>query len=64
MVQVTKEPIGTKGARVVTDVTLPGRYVVLMPTVDYVGVSRRIEEEGERERLRKIAQSSNRVGSA
>ena len=64
MVQVTKEPIGTKGARVVTDVTLPGRYVVLMPTVDYVGVSRRIEEEGERERLRKIAQSSKprRVG--
>jgi ribonuclease G len=58
MVQVTKEPIGAKGARVVTDVTLPGRYVVLMPTVDYVGVSRRIEEEGERDRLRKIAQAS------
>ncbi|MEA4883083.1 MAG: Rne/Rng family ribonuclease [Clostridia bacterium] len=58
VVQVTKEPIGAKGARVVTDVTLPGRYVVLMPTLDYVGVSRKIDEDGERERLRKIAQAS------
>jgi len=58
IVQVTKEPIGTKGARVVTDITLPGRYVVLMPTVDYVGVSRRINADGERDRLRKIAQSA------
>ncbi len=58
IVQVTKEPIGTKGARVVTDITLPGRYVVLMPTVDYVGVSRRIASEAERDRLRKIAQGN------
>ena len=58
IVQVSKEPIGTKGARVVTDITLPGRYVVLMPTVDYVGVSRRIDEDGERDRLKKIAQSA------
>ncbi|MBP7164435.1 MAG: Rne/Rng family ribonuclease, partial [Firmicutes bacterium] len=58
MVQVSKEPIGTKGARVVTDITLPGRYVVLMPTVDYVGVSRRIDEDGERDRLKKIAQAA------
>jgi len=56
IVQITKEPIGTKGARVTTHVTLPGRYLVLMPTVDYVGVSRRIEGEGERERLKGLAE--------
>ncbi len=56
IVQVTKEPIGNKGARVTTHLTLPGRYLVLMPTVDYVGVSRRIEDEHERERLRKLAE--------
>jgi len=55
IVQVTKEPIGTKGARVVTHVTLPGRYLVLMPTVEYVGVSRRIGSERERNRLKAIA---------
>jgi ribonuclease G len=55
IVQVTKEPIGTKGARVVTQVTLPGRNVVLMPTVDYVGVSRRITNDEERARLKKAA---------
>lgn len=55
LVQVTKEPFGNKGARVTKHITLPGRYVVLMPTVDYVGVSRRIESEAERERLRKLA---------
>lgn len=57
IVQITKEPIGTKGARVVTQVTLPGRYVVLMPTVEWVGVSRRIESEEERARLKRIAQA-------
>ncbi|HHV44035.1 MAG TPA: Rne/Rng family ribonuclease [Firmicutes bacterium] len=55
VVQVTKEPVGTKGARVVTQLTIPGRYLVLMPTVDHVGVSRRIDDNAERERLRKIA---------
>lgn len=55
IVQVTKEPIGTKGARVVTHVTIPGRYLVLMPTVEYVGVSRRIHSERERNRLKAIA---------
>ncbi|MEW5865467.1 MAG: Rne/Rng family ribonuclease [Bacillota bacterium] len=55
IVQITKEPIGTKGARVITQVTLPGRNVVLMPTVDYVGVSRRIASDEERARLKKIA---------
>ncbi len=58
IVQVSKEPIGTKGARVVTDITLPGRYVVLMPTVDYVGISRRIDDDVERDRLKKIAQAA------
>lgn len=52
MVQVLKEPIGTKGARVSTHITLPGRALVLMPTVDYIGVSRRIENEEERSRLK------------
>lgn len=54
IVQVTKEPLGTKGARVTTQITLPGRYLVLMPTVNYVGVSRRISDHEERERLRKL----------
>ncbi len=52
MVQVLKEPVGTKGARVTTHITLPGRTLVLMPTVNYVGVSRRIGDEEERARLR------------
>ncbi len=52
-IQILKEPIGTKGARGTTYLTLPGRYLVLMPGIDHVGVSRRIEE-GERERLREI----------
>lgn len=54
-VQVTKEPFGSKGARVTTNITLPGRYLVLMPNMDYIGVSRRIEDERERDRLKKIA---------
>lgn len=54
-VQVIKEPFGSKGARVTTNITLPGRYLVLMPTMNYIGVSRRIEEERERDRLKKIA---------
>lgn len=52
MVQVIKEPVGTKGARVTTHITLPGRSLVLMPTVNYTGVSRRIPDEGERARLK------------
>ncbi|MGE5580688.1 MAG: Rne/Rng family ribonuclease [Bacillota bacterium] len=55
MVQVVKEAIGTKGARVTRHVTFPGRYMVLMPTVSYVGVSRRIVDDEERKRLRQIA---------
>ncbi|MDR7523513.1 MAG: Rne/Rng family ribonuclease [Armatimonadota bacterium] len=55
LVQVTKEPMGSKGARVTTYVALPAHYLVLMPTVNYVGVSRRIGSEAERKRLRQIA---------
>lgn len=55
LVQVTKEPMGTKGARVTTYVALPAYYLVLMPTVNYVGVSRRIEHDPERKRLRQMA---------
>jgi ribonuclease G len=54
MVQVAKDPIGTKGARLTSHVTLPGRYLVFMPTIDHVGISRRIAGDGERRRLRDI----------
>ena len=54
MVQVAKDPVGTKGARVTTHITLAGRSLVLMPTMDYVGVSRRIDKDEERTRLRRI----------
>lgn len=56
VVQIVKEPAGTKGARVTTQLTLPGRYLVLMPTVEYIGVSRRIEDVLERERLKNITE--------
>ena len=54
MVQVLKQPGGTKGARITTHVTLPGRMLVLMPTVNHVGVSRRIQDEAERNRLKEL----------
>jgi len=54
MVQVSKEPLGTKGPRVTVHVTLPGRYLVLMPLVDRIGISRRIEAEPERDRLQRV----------
>jgi len=56
VVQIVKEPVGTKGARVTTQLTMPGRYLVLIPTVEYIGISRRIEDDLERERLRDIAE--------
>lgn len=57
MVQVIKEPGGTKGPRISSHVTLPGRLAVLLPTVEYIGISRRIEEEEERSRLKEMAES-------
>jgi len=54
IVQVAKEPLGTKGARLTSHATMPGRFLVFMPTVDHVGVSRKIESRDERGRLRGI----------
>ena len=56
IVQVAKDPIGTKGARITTHLSLPGRYVVYMPTVSHLGISRRIEDPVERDRLRAIVE--------
>lgn len=57
LVQVTKDPIGTKGARLTTHLSLPSRYLVCMPGSEHVGVSQRIEDPKERERLRNIVLS-------
>jgi ribonuclease G len=57
IVQITKEPIGTKGARCSSHVSLPGRYVVYLPTLDHVGVSKRIGNDKERGRLREAIES-------
>jgi ribonuclease G len=57
LVQVVKEPLGTKGARLTSHVTMPGRFLVFMPTVDHVGVSRKIESREERTRLRGIVRA-------
>ena len=54
LVQVVKEPLGTKGARLTSHVTMAGRFMVFMPTVDHVGISRKIEAREERSRLREI----------
>jgi len=57
IVQISKEPIGTKGARVTSHVSLPGRYVVYMPTVEHIGISKRIGSANERGRLRKVMEA-------
>lgn len=57
IVQVSKDPIGSKGARVTSYVTLPGRYLVLMPNVEHIGISRRISNEEERTRLKGIVEN-------
>ena len=57
LVQVTKDPIGTKGARLTTHLSIPSRYLVYMPENDHIGVSQRIEDHQERDRLRSILQS-------
>ena len=54
LVQVVKAPISTKGARITTDISIPGRFLVLMPNNDHIGLSTKIESNTERERLRKI----------
>jgi ribonuclease G len=57
LVQVSKDPIGSKGARLTSYATLPGRYLVLMPNVEHIGISRRIVDEVERARLRGIVET-------
>ncbi len=57
LVQVAKDPLGTKGARITSHISLPGRYMVFMPGTKHIGISRRIEDEEERKRLKEIAQS-------
>jgi ribonuclease G len=59
LVQVTKGPIGNKGPRVTTNISLPGRFLVLMPLNDMFGISRKIDEPKERDRLRKILRKLN-----
>src|SRR6478672_2554673 len=63
IVQVTKEPISTKGARTTRYISLPGRHLVFMPTVDHIGISRRIASDKERRRLREIVDSMRPQGS-
>jgi len=57
IVQIAKEPLGQKGARITSHIALPGRYVVYMPTLDHLGVSRKISSDEERQRLRRILQT-------
>jgi ribonuclease G len=61
IVQIAKEPLGQKGARITSHIALPGRFLVYMPTVDHIGVSRKIPSDEERARLKRILQS-NRTG--
>jgi ribonuclease G len=61
IVQIAKEPLGQKGARITSHIALPGRFLVYMPTVDHIGVSRKIPSDDERSRLKRILQT-HRVG--
>src|SRR5690554_6139851 len=56
IVQVAKEPLGTKGAKITTHYTIPGRWIVYMPHADYVGISRKIESQEERQRLKELGE--------
>lgn len=56
MVQVVKDPMGTKGARLTTDITLPSRYLVLMPNATYAAISQRIDDADERNRLKQVVE--------
>lgn len=63
LVQVAKEPLGSKGARITSHISLPGRYLVYLPTTNHLGVSRRIEDEEERQRLRDIVLAMKPAGA-
>jgi ribonuclease G len=58
IVQIAKEPLGQKGARITSHIALPGRYVVYMPTLDHLGVSRKIGTDEERARLKRVLQAA------
>jgi ribonuclease G len=62
LVQVAKDTLGTKGARITTQISLPGRFVVYLPSVKHIGVSRKIENEADRERLRGLVSKLNPPG--
>ncbi len=62
LVQIAKEPIGKKGARITSHIALPGRFLVYMPTVNHTGVSRKIASEDERQRLKRIVLSERENG--
>jgi Rne/Rng family ribonuclease len=62
LVQIAKEPIGKKGARITSHIALPGRFLVYMPTVNHIGVSRKIASEEERQRLKRIVLSERENG--
>ena len=62
LVQIAKEPIGKKGARITSHIALPGRFLVYMPTVNHIGVSRKISSEEERQRLKRIVLSERENG--
>jgi ribonuclease G len=62
LVQVTKEPIGTKGPRVTAQISLPGRYLVYMPRSEHIGISRKIENREERTRLRRLMRDILKTG--
>lgn len=57
VVQISKGPVGSKGPRVTTHISIPGRYLVLMPTINHIGISRRIGDAEERDRLRNLLES-------
>jgi ribonuclease G len=63
LVQIAKEPIGKKGARITSHIALPGRFLVYMPTVNHIGVSRKISSEEERQRLKRIVSSERENGA-
>ncbi|HXZ81644.1 MAG TPA: Rne/Rng family ribonuclease [Terriglobales bacterium] len=62
LIQIAKEPIGKKGARITSHIALPGRFLVYMPTVNHVGVSRKISSDEERQRLKRIVSSERENG--
>jgi ribonuclease G len=63
LVQIAKEPLGTKGARVTSRISMPGRHLVFMPTIDHVGISRRLADERERRRLREVIEHLRPAGT-